>query len=338
MNIKKKIRIIIKRTVAMVLNKTGRVNARLKKGGVIILMFHKVDDKCDQLPLTVCPHIFDRILAEIKSRYEIVPLESLFDKSGNLIVSEEVKFAITFDDGYRDNYEQAFPMLKNHNAPATIYLSYGHMENELSFWYEKLTSGLQSTKQSYVDLEDLGSEKFSLETQEDRELATFRLNFWLKTYTDKERKVLLEAILERLQVDESSIVVSPMLTWGMVKEMQNNNINFGSHTISHPILSREDRKSIEKEVVESRRLLEKKTDLAFEGFAYPNGTIDDYNETVLEFARTTYQHSCTTTPGINYAGQDPHQLKRINVDPGMCSNENGDFIPDVFWAKVATLI
>ena len=338
MNFKKKIRTVVKRITASVLNKTGIVHARLKKGGVIILMFHKIDDKCDQLPLTICPEIFDRIISEITSRYNIVPLEALINENGELIVDDEVKFAITFDDGYRDNYEKGFPILRKHNVPATIYLSYGHMEGQEIFWYEKLTSGLLSSQLQSIDLEDLGSEKFSLNSQEDRDLAIYKLNLWLKTFTDKERTQLLTIILERLQVDESSLDVSPMLTWEMVKEMKENNINFGSHTISHPILSREDKQSIEKEVVESRWLLEKKTGDSYSGFAYPNGTEDDYNDTVLEFTRSTYQHACTTTPGINYRGQDPYQLKRVNIDPGMCTNEKGKFLPDLFWAKIASLI
>jgi hypothetical protein len=267
-----------------------------------------------------------------------VPLETLINEDGELVVGNEVKFAITFDDGYRDNYEKGFPILKKYNAPATIYLSYGYMEGTEVFWYEKLTSGLLSSQLQSINLEDLGSEKFCLNSQEDRDLAIYKLNRWLKTFTEKKRTQLLETILKRLQVDESSLDISPMLTWEMVKEMKENGINFGSHTISHPILSREDRVSIEMEVVESRRLLEEKTGDEFSGFAYPNGTKADYNDAVLEFVRATYQYACSTTPGINYKGQDPYQLKRINIDSGMCTNEKGKFLPDLFWAKIASLI
>lgn|GEM_PF-1328895 len=338
MNIKKEIRSVIKRIMATVINKTGIVDARLKKGGVVILMFHKIDDKCDQLPLTICPAIFDRIISELVSRYEIVPLESLIAEDGSLIVDDEVKFAITFDDGYRDNYENGFPILKKYKVPATIYLSYGHMEGQLYFWYEKLTSGVRNSQQQNIDLKDLGSEEFSLETQEDRDLAIYKLNFWLKNFTDQERMEKMDTILDRLEVDAKELSVSSMLSWEMVSEMADNNINFGSHTISHPILSRENKQSIEIEVVESKQLLKEKTGYSIDGFAYPNGTIDDYNDTVLEFVRTTYQHACTTTPGINYKGQDPLQLKRINIDPGMCTDDKGRFIRDLFWAKVASLI
>ncbi len=335
---KSKLRQITKRSLATVLNKAGFVDRCLNKGGVIILMLHKIDDKNDPLPLTISPSIFDQILTELTNRSEIVSLESLFDSDQNLLVDDKVKFVITFDDGYRDNYEKGYPILKNHNVPATIYLSYGHVEGNNFFWYEKLTLGLQNTELEIVDLEDLGSEKFSLKSQEDRNLAINNLNLWLKTFTDHERTEKVDLILSRLKVENTDESVSPMLSWDMVKEMQENKINFGSHTISHPILSRENKQSIKKEVVESRQLLEGKTGQLIDGFAYPNGTADDYNETVLGFVRDNYQHACTTIPGINYKGQDPHQLKRINIDPGMCTDDKGKFLPDIFWAKVTSLI
>ena len=336
---KTKIRQVVKRLLAAVLNRTGFVSHRQKKGGVIILMFHKIDNKQDPLPLTISPSIFDRILSEITERFEIVALESLFDQEKNLVVDEKVKFVITFDDGYRDNYEKAFPILKRHKAPATIYLSYGHLEGEYFFWYEKLTLGIQNTKHKFIDLEDLGSEKFNLDSLEEKSKVINNLNLWLKLFTDKERLEKLEIILSRLEVSDTDENVSPMLSWEMVKEMNENNINFGSHTVSHPILSRENNQSIENEVVESKRLLEEKTGQKMEGFAYPNGTIDDYNDTVLDYVnKAAYQHACTTTPGINYKGQDPYQLLRINIAPEMCTDGKGRFLPDMFWAKVTSLI
>lgn len=335
---KEKLRQSTKRALSVLLNKTGVVDRRLNKGGVVILMLHKIDNKKDPLGLTISPLVFDRILTELMGQHEIVPLASLIDEENNLIVTDDVKFVITFDDGYRDNYENAYPILKKNNVPATIYLSFGHVQGDYFFWYEKLITGLQDTEIGSVDLEDIGSEKFSLEDQENRNDAINNLNFWLKTFTDKERLQKLEIILSRLAVNNTDDSVSPMLSWEMVGKMQENNISFESHTISHPILSRESRQSIEKEVVDSKKLLEEKIGNNVEGFAYPNGTTDDYNDTVLEFVRESYRHACTTMPGINYEGQDPHQLKRINIDPGMCTNGQGKFLPDLFWAKVASLI
>ncbi len=336
---KTKLRQAAKRSIATVLNKTGAVDRRLSKGGVIILMFHKIGNEDDPLALTIAPSILDRIITELKKRSEIVALESLFDQDKNLIVDDnKVKFVITFDDGYRDNYEKAFPILKKHNTPATIYLSYGHLEGDYFFWYEKLILGLQNTDHKFIDLTDLGSEKFKLENSEDVNKTVNTLNLWLKTFTDKGRLAKLKIILSRLEVDNTEENVSPMLSWEMIKEMKENNINFGSHTISHPILSREDEQSIEYELVESKRLLEEKMGQEIKGFAYPNGSADDYNDTVLKYVnKAAYQHACTTIEGVNYKGQDPYQLLRTNIEPRICVDENGNFLPDIFWAKVTSL-
>ncbi len=338
MNIKSLLRKYSKRFVAIALNKMGAVEKHLEKGGVIILVFHKINDGHDPQLLTISPTVFGQIISEVSKKYNIVSLGTLLDSEGNLIVDDNVKFVITFDDGYRDNYEKAYPILKNYNAQATIYLSYGHVVGDYSFWYERVMSALQNSQKQSIELDDMGFENFGLETQKEQEFAIDEIILWLKNYTDKERLDKCEAIIKRLEVRPEQIDVSPMLTWDMIGEMKQDLIDFGSHTLSHPILSRENRASIEKEVVESKRILEEKLSDEVTGFAYPNGTIDDYNDTVLEFTSATYQHSCTTIPGINYKGQDPHQLKRINIDPNMCTNDKGVFLPDLFWAKVATLI
>ncbi|MFK8068645.1 MAG: polysaccharide deacetylase family protein [Gammaproteobacteria bacterium] len=327
-----------KRAVAIALKKSGAIEKRLEKGGVIILMFHKINDGHDPQGLTISPLIFDRVLSELKERADVVSVESLFDSNGDLIVDDKVKFAITFDDGYRDNYEKAFPILKKHNVPATIYLSYGHIMGERTFWYERVMSALQNSAKLTIELDDLGFENFSLKTQTDLELAIDEIISWLKSFTDQERMNKCDDIIQRLEVAPDQIDVSPMLSWDMVEEMKQDLIHFGSHTLTHPILSRENKETIEREVVGSKKVIEEKLGQEVTGFAYPNGEIGDYNDTALEFAAVTYQHSCTTIPGINYAGQDPYQLKRINIDPKMCTNDKGAFLPALFWAKVSRLI
>ncbi len=338
MTIKQRYRRFIKRALSTTLKNVGLVEKRLKKGGVIILMFHKIDEILDQLPLTIPPSVFDQILTELESRSEIVPIESILDDNGALITDKEVKFVITFDDGYKNNYEKAYPILKKHNAPAIIYLSYGHIQNDLMFWYERLSSGIRQTCKKRVNLTDIGSENFTLSTPADKDFAVIKLNQWLKLFSLEKRMRLIDTILDRLEVAETKLELSPMLSWEMIKEMQGNQITFGSHTITHPILSREDPEIIEKEIVESRQLIEDKIGKPVTGFAYPNGTVQDYNELALRYVRKTYFHACTTETGINHEGQDPHQLLRINVDPGMCMDENGKFLPNLFWAKLTELI
>lgn len=338
--IKDRIRREIKRGLATLLRKTGAIERRCKKGGVIILMLHKVDVKYDPLPLTVSPAVFNDMLSEIKNHnFEIVSLDSLFDDEKNFIGSESLKFVITFDDGYRNNYDLAFPILQKHNTTATIYLSYGHLQGDYSFWYEKLAGCLENAQTENIDLTDIGSTLFSLRSVKEREEAITKLNLWLKQFNNADRLKKLEIILSRLHKRDAIPDVSPMLTWEMVQEMQNAGISFGSHTISHPILSNEDSHSIQHEVMMSKKLIEEKIGRSVTGFAYPNGTRNDYNEMVLKYvSKAGYLHATTTIPGINYSDENPFQLKRINIHTGMCTDESGMFHPDLFWAKVTTLI
>jgi peptidoglycan/xylan/chitin deacetylase (PgdA/CDA1 family) len=91
-----------------------------------ILMYHSVDD--DSAAACVRPHRFEEQLSYLsRSGYEAVDLDAVYDylTQGASISSKPI--VITFDDGYRDNLENAYPILKKYGMCATIYLVTGHL-------------------------------------------------------------------------------------------------------------------------------------------------------------------------------------------------------------------
>lgn len=325
-----------KRSYATILRKVGMVQKRCDRGGVIILMLHKVNHQYDPLPITITPDLLDQIITEIKQAgYEFIAIDELFDQAGHFLGASKLKFVVTFDDGYLDNYEDALPVLKKHNVPSTIYLSYGHVEGEHRFWYELMTNGIYQTKKTEVDLTEFELGLFNLTTSDEKEQLISQLNDWLKQFNNETRNTYLTTILNRLNVLPETVPVSKMLDWDMVQEMQEHDVNFGSHTLSHPILSKEDLPTIQKEVSLSKQLIEEKIKRPVTGFAYPNGTYDDYNQSVIDAVEQAgYLYACTTNSGINYKDAKPYELKRINLFTGMCTNEKGTLHADFFWAKV----
>lgn len=325
-----------KRSLATVMRKTGMIETRCQRGGAIILMLHKVNDQYDPLPVTLSPTHFDRILSEIKQAgFDIVSMNSLFNDKGEFVQPEKLQFAITFDDGYLDNYEVALPIMQKHQVDSTIYLSYGHVDGKYRFWYELMTNGINATAKTQIDLSDWGLGTIALSSADEKELAIAQLNNWLKQFDNQQRQEYLSSILNKLELSAEQIPVSAMMDWDMVSAMRHAGVDFGSHTLSHPILSKEKLATMRDEVILSKQFIEDKLGHTINGFAYPNGTEDDYDDdTVLAVKDAGYGYAVTTISGTNYADADPFQLKRINLFDGMCTNEQGHFHADFFWAKV----
>lgn len=104
-----------------------------------ILMYHRVND-FDHDPLTTPTVVFDEMMQELKRCYEIISLQSLIGaiKEGRTLSSRVV--IITFDDGYKDNIDSAAPILKQHNIPATFFVTTGYINTEIPFPWDKDSS------------------------------------------------------------------------------------------------------------------------------------------------------------------------------------------------------
>jgi len=310
---------------------------RRRKDGLVILMLHKVNDDPDPLALTLSPRLLEMVIREVQEHHAIVSLPALEMHRG-LQIGDELRFAFTFDDGYRDNYENAFSLLCRHGVPATIYLSVDHVDGKRSFWYERLAGAIQKSRAEQLDMDPEGIGSYQLKDQNDRQAALVALNRRLKCYDDGTREQFVELIAKRLRATELC-GIPPMLTWEMIKEMAAANITFGSHTLSHPILSRETIKRVRAELLGSKEVLEGVLGGRITAFAYPNGTREDFNaEVAAEVRKAGYQHACTTIPGVNGCNTDPFELRRINLHNGMCTNHQGQFVPALFWAKALALL
>ena len=144
--------------VAVALHRTGILAARrwwrlLSSGGhgVIILRYHRVkpDASADPFHLSVSPRVFDAQVRYLKSHYDIVPIEQLLtappdgDTAGR-----RARVCITFDDGYRDNFTHALPVLEHQSAPFAVFVTTNPMEHGTPFWWDELESLVRAAPQT----------------------------------------------------------------------------------------------------------------------------------------------------------------------------------------------
>jgi peptidoglycan/xylan/chitin deacetylase (PgdA/CDA1 family) len=325
----------VKRVIAKLVNVTGILRRARSKPGVLILMFHKINNESDLLPLTLNVDLFEELILEINENFEIITVDSIgsiIPGNSDPLNTKGLKIALTFDDGYEDNYINAYPILKTHNIPATIYLSTDHIIGRKVFWYEQIIHALLTSEESVIDLSDLGYGSHLLDSHVRRKNSILYLNSILKILDENERSKIALNILERSGT-KNTFIPSKMLDWDSIREMSKNGITFGSHTLSHPILSRETRDRVRKEVTMSKQLIENEIHKPVFSFAYPNGTSEDFNDMVIdEVKNAEYINACTTLKGINRSDTPLYSLRRLNVCNATCAKNDGAFDREYFWA------
>ncbi len=305
---------------------TDRFEAQNKS--ILILMYHRVNTDPNCLGLTVPPELFSNQLKYLKDNYELISLSDAVSR----ISSGEVKgnsCVITFDDGYRDNYQFAAPLLANHNIPATIFVTFDAIQSG-HFGWGAFDRALLSTELKELDLQHFGLGRYSLDSQKVREKAVVTLHRLLKQKPDTEKQAVVDHVVTTC--GGGILGERIMMNWAEVNELANSGmVTIGAHTISHPILSRVTLAKARHEIIEGKRLIEQKLDVEVNYFAYPNGQPADIGQEVVQLVREAgYLGACTTIAGRNPAGSDPLYLKRVDVTKDMSTNNNGKFSPELF--------
>lgn len=291
-------------------------------GQLIILMYHRVLPKTDprleneEPGMYVTPDTFDMHLCELKKFAQFIHIEDWLKLSRNGELSNTPYVAITFDDGWADNYEFAFPVLKKHKTPACIFLATDYIGSNTVFWPERLTALLNNYAQHKAPLDaffnSLGA---SIQTErlnrKDKDYAAELINT-AKNLNDDQIKSALEAIEKSAMKSDPQVnTKQEMLSWEQVKILSEAGVKIGGHTRSHLRLNNKASvEQIEHEVKGCHIDIEEKLSIPPTLFCYPNG---DTSNDALSSVKKTFRAAVTTNKGINGATQDKYLLKRVGV-------------------------
>jgi peptidoglycan/xylan/chitin deacetylase (PgdA/CDA1 family) len=274
-----------------------------------IFCYHRVNDERDPFFPSMPVDTFEQQMRFVAQRHRVVSLSELMVhlQSG----SPETVLALTFDDGYRDNYQNAFPILQRYGLPATIFLTTGCLDTGEPLWFERLGAAVKTTSKEYIDVEIDLPRRFLLRTPEERLHSNRDLFALLRQVSNDERQRHLATLLLDLATPASDQRKDVMLTWDQVRHMKHHKVDFGGHTVTHPILSQVPPGQVEWEIAESKRRIETELQAPVRHFAYPNGRDDDFAPSNKEAIRLAgYQAAVTTVWGLNYASTDRLELRR----------------------------
>ena len=298
------------------------------EGKVVILTYHRVLAREDLEPRYVHPamyvlnDVFDMHMQFVKKNFYVIGLDELLERWKNDSFERDQRYCvITFDDGWRDNYVHAYPILKRLGLPATIFIATNYIGTTQWFWPERLTDLLEA---SLVDKEKAAS----AETVIKRHFPdkNFRFSMYAEDRFDELIDHCKEQPSERIidLVNKLSDALGHpvpservMLTWEEAREMSQDRISFGSHSCSHRILTTASQQETKEELFESQKALLQNELNYVPVFCYPNG---NYNRVIQDLVKEFYQAALSAECGAESATpEDLFAIRRVGLHNDMSS-------------------
>jgi peptidoglycan/xylan/chitin deacetylase (PgdA/CDA1 family) len=311
----------------------GPTASRFRPGRFVILAFHRVVDTATMLasgnkPLMVEEKTFSQIAKILAEKCLCLPLSEVLRRSQAGECNDRPMVAITFDDGYGECYQKAFPILRRFGLPATVFLATGYIDDPSRFFWWDAVEQYMSNHLDMDELSRAGLSKELIQKIEDEACAA----------SPEKVEAFIRGPLVRLDPEERKIFLGlaqgsaasrpAMLTWDQVREMTASGlVSFGAHTVSHPFLDELNYEDALQEIITSKQRIEKSTGQPVTSLAYPAGRVPGCVKSML--SRAVIPYAVTTSYGDNDATTDPLLLKRMDARFCLAGEE---FIPSYFMA------
>ena len=298
--------------------------ARSLVGGIgAILMFHRVLPQRDDpfqpnRGLEIEPGFLDEALAALKQAD--VDIVSIGEAARRLSTGAGGRrfVVVTFDDGYRDTLEFAWPVLKRHAVPFTLYVASAFADGTGTLWWDVLETVV--ARNETIRLEMDGEERaFDCATPQAKERTFGTIYWWLReSAREADLRRAIATLVDRYGIDAEGRCRELCMGWRELAELAGDPlVTIGAHTVSHPFLAKCDEETVRAEMIESRRRIEEKLGVVAEHFAYPVGAPDAAGPREFRIAGDVgFTTAVTTRPGVVFADHRDHltALPRISVN------------------------
>ncbi|SEU20180.1 Polysaccharide deacetylase [Stigmatella erecta] len=323
----KLVRRAVKAAAAGVLHYSGLRKAmatyrRGQSGGrrILIVSYHRVvGDFTGELQrsipgLLISQETFRRHLEEASAAgYAFATMGEAVDVMTGAAVAKQDLCVVTFDDGYRDVYRYAYPVLKQMGVPAIVYLPTDFIGTNRRFNHDRLFHLVNRAKQRrikpYFSTLTGPALELMVPITSGRKTVSAALDDFIGEHS---AGALVEVIgaLEKELGDSTDLLPEQgdIMDWDEVRRMAQDGFEFGAHTLGHTVLTLEPREVVEREILESKLAIEREVPIQVKDFAYCNGWYSDEIISVLK--QHGFRSGVTTEDFLNRIGGDPFTLKR----------------------------
>jgi len=289
----------------------------LNRKKILILMYHGIcDDGFTLLKGYDERHIpaslFRKHLDYLRRKgYSFVSMSELVEIIRGQNEAKKI-VALTFDDGFRNVVENAYPLLKEFQAKGCYYLITDLIGTDRLVWTDYIETVVRNSPKGVFELTYKGDKiRYRLDTKASYESAMKDIKAKLRKLSDKDRNEHMRQFENR----ETGNIPKEFLfaQWEQIGSLDKNVLEIGSHTKTHPNCDRlSSEKEFEEELHDSRMEIEKRIGIPVRHFCYPAGAFN--SEIIGRLKGYGYGSAVTTQPGLNDEDADLFSLKRVYVD------------------------
>lgn len=277
---------------------------------VYILEYHGVEDGPEREGV-VSMERFRRHVRWLRPLFRFVTVAEAAEHLAAGPLREDL-LVLTFDDGYRDNYRCAWPVMREAEVPGTIYITTGFLDGE-PLWFDTARRSFEALEARGGPLPEALAAALRQAVGEvpspGREVNRLK-------YAAPEDRLRVTAMVADLvaELDLNRRPAAVPLRWSEARELHLAGIELGAHTVHHPILSQLGKEEQREEIQQSRRRLTEVLGAEPQTFAMPNGSRKDFDQHTLALLQELRFHAaCTTVRGSNRPGANLHILRRLGI-------------------------
>jgi peptidoglycan/xylan/chitin deacetylase (PgdA/CDA1 family) len=300
-----------------------RVLESLPRGAcLVVLNYHRIgsieENPFDDSVFTATAVGFRDQVRYLRLHFDMPSLEELVERSKRGLAVRRPTALITFDDGYRDNFKVALPILMDLGVPAAFFIPTDYIDRPRLPWWDHVAYVLKHTRKDSLQLDF--PRPFSVGLPEkNRSQAVWDTKFfynWGGGQEDSPR--FFRELEERAEVpiDSEACARDLFMTWGEIRSARDSGMTFGTHTHRHLILGTLQEADQADELAQSKRLLERQLGETVETMSYPSGRRErDFTAVTERLAQEAgYQMAFSFYGGVNRPARfSPYDVRRMNA-------------------------
>lgn len=300
------------------------------KRRAVVLMYHRVLTPTEMRSSGSHPSImvecetFAKQMDLVKRRFKVLPIEEFARRIEHRIPFESSSCLITFDDGWKDNYTHALPILRANDIPAVVFLPVNYIGERRHFWHEALVQlfvlAVRTARKDPARAERLRAavaqtgckDIFDVQDEDPRPHIIAVLSNNRKGLLPSVIDAALSDLSRELGVDDGDVDgVDRFMDWDEVRAMAQAGIEFGGHGAEHRLLSHLPVEEAREDIQRSKEAIDRQVKVGTPTFSYPRGY---WTPQVAELVKASGFRLAFLAKGGSVGCQDdPYTLRRINI-------------------------